>query len=111
LAKLLDIRTAVVRDNDGDYTTNCEQRYSDYECDNIKIFADEDNARKTFEICIYKDNTSICDDLFSERRRKLTVLEYMLKNKADAAFDLLDLKRDLINVPKYIEESIKWIRK
>lgn len=109
MAKLLKIKTAVIRDNDGDYQSKCVDSFSDYNLDTIKIFADKDNNRSTFEICVYKDNTAICDGLFSAGRKKLTVQEYMLANKANVAYELLDKKANELNVPDYIKEAIEWI--
>ncbi|MDD2887306.1 MAG: AAA family ATPase [Aliarcobacter sp.] len=110
IARLLGIKTAVIRDNDTDYEENIINRYKDYVGDNIKVFADNDNTRSTFEICMYQNNTRICDELFSGGRRSLSVQEYMLKNKADVAFELLDKKAIEINVPEYIKEAIEWIK-
>lgn len=59
---------------------------------------------------MFQDNTAICNELFSEGRRSLTVQDYMLKNKADVAFELLDKKATEINVPEYIKEAIEWIK-
>lgn len=110
LAKLLHVRTAVIRDNDGDYQKNCVENYSDYKMGHAKIFADtESTRRKTFEICMYEDNKAHCDELFNTPRRKLTALEYMLANKADAAFELLQLKEAELVAPAYIREAIQWI--
>jgi len=112
LSALLQIKTAVIRDNDGDYDANCVANYSDYaKNNNVKIFSDNDILRKTFEIALYQDNVSVCDNLFKSGRKKLTVQEYMLSNKADAAFELLDKKGDTLTPPKYIEEAILWIKK
>ena len=111
LAAILKIKTAVVRDNDGDYRNNCVDNYSDYaKEDHIKIFADADSARRTFEICMYADNIVICDALFAAGRKTLSVQDYMLKNKADAAFALLDQKGDSLAAPSYIKEAVEWIR-
>lgn len=110
IARLLGIKTAVIRDNDSDYLENITNRYEDYSLDNIKVFADNDNTRSTFEICMYQDNTNICDELFSSPRRRLSIQDYMLKNKADVAFELLDKKAGDINVPEYIKEAIEWIK-
>lgn len=111
IAKLLGIKTVVIRDNDLDYEENITNRYEDYVVvDNIKVFADNDNTRSTFEICMYQDNTTICDELFSRDRRILSIQDYMLKNKADVAFELLDKKATEINVPEYIKEAIEWIK-
>ena len=38
IAKHLNIKTAVIRDNDGDFKLNCVDRYSDYQEEHIKIF-------------------------------------------------------------------------
>lgn len=110
LAKLLGIRVAAIRDNDGDYQQNCVENYKGYVSDGAKIFADGDITRSTFEIGFYQDNRAACDDLFAASRKKLTVQEYMLKNKADVAFELLMKKSDDLVAPKYIQEAIKWIR-
>jgi len=109
ISKILKIKTAVIRDNDKDYQKNCIDNYSDYTDDNIKILADTNDARYTFEVAIYQDNTEICDELFSAGRRTLSVQDYMLKNKADVAFELLDKKSNEIIPPEYIKEAIRWI--
>lgn len=110
LAKLLGIKVAAIRDNDRDYQANCVANYADYTSASIQIFADENNARYTFEVCIYLDNKAICDGLFAADRRKLTVEEYMLKNKADAAFQLLENKGAELVAPEYIRQAVSWIR-
>ncbi|MDR5857979.1 AAA family ATPase [Halomonas eurihalina] len=109
LAKFLNIRTAVVRDNDGDHQANCIESYEEYEGDNIQVFFDKDDANSTFEICLYALNQVICDELFSPGRRKLTPLGYMLKNKADCAFRLRDEKADQLISPEYIRQALAWI--
>ncbi|MCK5778326.1 MAG: AAA family ATPase [Rhodospirillales bacterium] len=109
LATLLNIKAAVVTDNDGDIE-KCKARYADYETDQAKVFFDAAADRRTFEIAMYQDNTLICDELFGEDRKTLTVQDYMLSNKADVAFELLDKKADALTVPQYIQEAIQWIR-
>lgn len=110
LGKLLNIKTAAIRDNDKNYEKNCVENYKDEVTETIKVFADRDDKRSTFEICVYEDNRKVCDDLWAAGRRALTVQEYMLSNKADVAFTLLDKKANELVVPKYIEEAIQWIR-
>ncbi len=110
LAKLLTIKTAVIRDNDENYEQNCIDRYSEYSSNHIKVFFDKDNRRSTFEICLYEDNKTICDELFEKQRKTLTVKDYMRKNKAETAFLLLQNKSDQLNPPNYITEAIQWIR-
>lgn len=110
IAQLLGIKTAVVRDNDGDFQLNCVDRYEDYADDNIQIFYPDDNDISTFEISIFQINEAICNELFLAGRKTLTVQEYMLKNKADVAFELLDKKTGEVEVPEYIKNAIEWIK-
>jgi len=110
LAKLLKIRTAVIRDNDGDYEKHCVANYEGYLGENARVFADEDSDRSTFEICLYQDNVAACDELFGAGRRTLTTQEYMLGNKAEAALALLDKKGATLVAPGYLQEAIAWIR-
>ncbi|AYD45705.1 MULTISPECIES: ATP-dependent nuclease [Yersinia] len=110
LAKLLGIRVAAIRDNDSDHEKNCVLNYQEYIGDDAKIFTDDDNSRSTFEICLYLDNQAICEELFAAGRKTLTVQEYMLSNKAEAAFELLNKKAAELTAPKYIREAVKWIR-
>ncbi|MCX2696157.1 ATP-dependent nuclease [Ochrobactrum chromiisoli] len=110
LARLVGIKVAAIRDNDGDYQANCVDNYAEYVSDYIQIFADQDDERYTFEVCVYRDNTVICEAEFSAGRKKLTVEEYMLKNKTDAAFHLLANKGDELVTPAYMRMAIKWIR-
>lgn len=110
LARLLGVRTAVIRDNDGDYQKNCVENYAEHEMPHARVFADTDSAqRTTFEICLYEDNKTICDKVFRKPKRRLEPLSYMLANKADAAFDLLLAEEAELVAPGYIQEAIKWI--
>jgi putative ATP-dependent endonuclease of OLD family len=110
IAEILKIKTAVVRDNDGKYQENCVDRYSDYVTDNIRIFSDNNNSRSTFEICIYEDNIALCEELFKAGRKTLTVQEFMISNKAEVAYRLLNEKSSSIVPPQYIIDAIKWIK-
>lgn len=112
IAQFLKNKVAVITDNDGDYEENINKRYSDYmknQYPNIRIFSDHDNERYTFEVSLYKDNIEICDDEFQTPKRRLATLDYMLKNKADAAYSLLRNRVETLVVPKYIEEANLWI--
>lgn len=110
LAKLLGIKVAAIRDNDKDYAANCVANYLAHVSASIQIFADPDNARHTFEVCIYEDNQAACEELFAAGRKTLTVEEYMLKNKTDAAFLLLEKKGAALVAPGYIQKAVAWIR-
>lgn len=109
LAKTLKIRVAVIRDNDGDYQSNCVDNYEDHVADHIKVFSDADNSRYTFEVCMYQDNKSVCDKLFSGGKIKKRPLEFMLDNKAEAAFRLVDHDEENLDIPSYIKQAIAWI--
>lgn len=110
LARILEIKTAVLRDNDRDYQKNCVDRYADFSFPHVRVFADTDPARHTFEVCLYRENASVCEGLFSTSRAKLSVEEFMLKNKADAAFSLLSDAADRLIAPSYISDAVRWIR-
>jgi predicted ATP-dependent endonuclease of OLD family len=110
LGRLLNIKTAVIRDNDGNYQQNCVERYQTYVNENIKIFSDTDNNNHTFEICIYNCNQILCDELFGSERRTLTVQDYMNNNKAEVAYQLLIEMGSELMVPEYIKEAILWIK-
>ena len=58
---------------------------------------------------IYKDNQTVCDSEFQTPGRRLTIMDYMLKNKAEAAYLLLKNRADTIVVPQYIQDAITWI--
>ncbi|WP_029050322.1 ATP-dependent endonuclease [Cupriavidus sp. amp6] len=110
LGKLLGIKTAAIRDNDGNFQVNCVDNFSEHVYDEGKVFSDADDKQSTFEISLYSCNTEACDAVFAAGRKKLTVLEYMLANKADAALALLRKKGGELKVPNYIEKAIAWIR-
>ena len=99
-------------DNDKNYIDNITNNYSDYtqnQFSNIQIFSDSDNTRYTFEVCLYNDNQEICDAEFQTPLRRLNTLEYMLKNKAEAAYVLMKNRADTITVPQYIQDACVWI--
>ncbi|CAI0849630.1 Uncharacterised protein [Serratia grimesii] len=52
----------------------------------------------------------MCESLFGGHRRTLTVQAYMLANKAEAAFRLLQQYGPELIVPDYIQEALAWIR-
>lgn len=112
IAEILGNKVAVITDNDKDYTKNITNNYSEYisnQHPNISIFADKDNERYTFEVCLYNDNKSICDEEFNKPKRQLDIMQYMLKNKANVAYALLKNRADSIVTPQYIQNALKWI--
>jgi len=103
------MRTAIIRDNEKDYQANCIDNFVDYVSNNIRVFSDTDNAHYTFEVCMYQDNQATCDDLFSGGNIKKAPLEFMLDNKAESAFRLVDNHAEDLEIPNYIKQAIAWI--
>jgi predicted ATPase len=110
IAQLLGIKTAVVTDNDKDQQRKCVDRYTEFaKFENIRIFYDPDDGRWTFEVCVYRDNVEKCDELFGEKRKTLTVEEYMLKNKAEVAYQLASNVGKELVPPEYVKDAIRWL--
>jgi len=109
LALLLGMRTAVIRDNDGNGQKNCTENYHDYTTGNISIFFDGNDKLSTFEISLYAANQKVCEEAFGPGRRTLSVQEYMLANKADCAFTLLEQCSKALTPPDYIIQAVRWI--
>ena len=112
VAKKLNIKVAVITDNDNNYISNIAEKYKDYKDDNnIQVFSDTDNSRNTFEVCLYNDNYDYINN------HNITIetdkLKFMLNNKAESAYRILkELENDSENftIPKYIMDAIEWIR-
>jgi predicted ATP-dependent endonuclease of OLD family len=111
IANLLQIKTAIVRDNDGNFENNCIENYKLYTSDFAHLFYETNNEISTFEISLYQLNTKICDELFSPGLRTRTVQQLMLDEKTDCAYKLLDKKEKELVVPQYIIDSILWLIK
>lgn len=105
ITQLIQNKVAVVTDNDGDKQKNCIDKYADFLNNaNIKVFSEDNNDKRTFEIVLYGDNQELCDELFGE-----DALNYMLKNKTEAAYLLLEQSENVV-VPDYIRGAIEWIK-
>ena len=105
ITHLLGSKATVITDNDGNKQKCCIDKYSDFSDDtNIKICYEEDEQKSTFEKVLYSDNKNLCDRIFDGN-----ALDYMLKNKTEAAYSLLNQIENIV-VPKYIREAIEWIK-
>ncbi len=105
IAKQIKSKVAVITDNDKDHKKHCIEKYAEFAEDaNIQVFFETDDEKRTFEIVLYGDNTTLCDSLFGADAQN-----YMLTNKTEAAFRLLDQNQP-INVPNYIRRAIEWIK-
>ncbi|MGM0172621.1 hypothetical protein IGJ39_002774 [Enterococcus sp. AZ140] len=112
VAKILNKKTAVVTDNDKEFDQKIVHKYSDYNdtaC--IKVFADTNIDNFTFEVCIYNENQEwIKENNIAETS---DILQWMLSNKAEAAFRILTILEENesdFKIPNYIKESILWIK-
>lgn len=112
IAQALNIKVAVLTDNDYDYKNNITEKYAEYINDKIKIYSDVDNERHTFEVCLYQDN----EKLFVNEIKLTTSndkLKFMLNNKAESAYRILkELENSNINIkiPNYIKDALGWIK-
>ena len=105
IAVLTGCKTAVITDNDKDWQKNCINKYLEFKnAENIQIFYHTDNAEWTLEVVLYASNHTLCDTLFETDAQ-----EYMLKNKTEAAYCLMEQQQPII-VPEYIVRAINWIR-
>ena len=103
---------AVITDNDGDISRNITEKYKNYVDKNIRICSDDNKENNTFEICVFNENQNFFD--IHKITKSDGVLDYMLNNKAEAAFRLLNLLQDEnvakdFTIPKYIKDTIEWI--
>lgn len=98
--------------------------------DNLqRVYMSADEEEWTWEVCFYKLNQIVLDKLFADKIKDdkgdsetdLTqdsaigknippTLRWMLKNKTEAAYKMLSLQDDEIEVPKYIQEALRWIK-
>ncbi|KMK76287.1 ATP-dependent nuclease [Alkalihalobacillus pseudalcaliphilus] len=118
IAKILDKKVAVITDNDHDYEKNITEYYSSFVTEKIRIFADKEDLRHTFEVSLYEYNKTFIDDNLKSHNMSKGVQHYMLSNKAEAAFRLLcvftdnneNTSLDYFEIPTYIKDAIVWIR-
>ena len=135
LAQWLDIKVAVITDNDGKSPADVEARYLDNTIkDNIKVFTENDSTLKTLEPSFLKandDNMNKVAQVITKRKKEhiaeSELLAFMSNNKTEWAFRVLQSIQDKdketidlevsenklirLNIPKYIKDAINWIRK
>lgn len=109
IAKRLEKRIAVITDNDKGFTSNISSIYDELRDSNIEIFSDELPENYTFEVCLYNENKRFYDESFYNKSMTKGVASYLINNKAEAAFRLVDSYPDNFIIPKYIKETILWV--
>lgn len=110
LAKLLDLKTCVITDNDGNNENTILDKYSEYTSPKeiIKIFCSSKPEQYTFEVCIYEANKELCEVIINEKHKVKDILKYMLEHKTEVSYHLLSSDKDIV-VPEYIEKALQWI--
>lgn len=115
LAQILNKKIAIITDNDKNYEKNITNNYRDVLSENIKVFSDDDIDKYTFEVSLYKNNCDFFEERMSKTSMSNGVLSYMLNNKAEAAFRLLNILNDeqlydKFVIPQYIRDAFEWIK-
>lgn len=59
IADLLKIKTAVIRDNDGNFAKNCQENYENLLTSGIQLFSETDDSLATFEISMYHNRRNM----------------------------------------------------
>lgn len=113
---LSNLKVAVITDNDGDWQKKVENKYKDYdESGNLKVFYDKRNELRTLEPQFVDVNNEKLDDIcelfgLDKSTTDADVLsEWMQDNKTDWALKVFEAD-DRFQVPKYIQDAIKWIK-
>src|SRR5208337_1113488 len=108
IARLLEIKTCVVADNDG-CAEKLEKRFADYKnATNICLCYSTDDSLKTLETHMVKlNNMDTFNRLFGKAyATEGEVLAFMLENKTDCALKMFD-SPDALVMPEYIQNAIR----
>lgn len=114
IADKLNMKVAVITDNDKNYQKNIIEKYTEYKNkENIKIFSDMNTENWTFEVCLYKNNSKYLKD--KNITQSEDIQKFMLNNKSESAYRILkkldeENEKNEFNIPDYIERAIKWIK-
>jgi len=109
IADKLDLKINVVTDNDGDYSKNITQKYSEYQQhQNIKICASSNDTLKTLEPQFVECNDlSTLLKIFNKQAdtTKEELIYWMEKNKTEWALLIFETA-EKINFPDYVITAI-----
>ena len=112
MATKLNIKTAIITDNDRNIEKNISSVY-DIKEENVKVFYDANEENYTFEVSLYNTNKDFFEENIKTNNMVNGVDEFMLSNKTDAALRTLEELEINTNVkftiPEYIKEAIQWI--
>lgn len=111
IAKLLNINTVVVTDNDYDYVKNINNKYKDFMGGTIKLCFSTNNELNTLEPQVLKCDADNYDKLKKilgkDDKSEEELLEFMLKNKTDWALKVFLNSEIQLNFPEYINDAIQ----
>ena len=124
--KELNIKIAVITDNDEKDTNLSYMKEHNSQSISQKIFMDNDLKNFTWEVALYNCNEQNPDlekcagkidptadykfnkVIYGKNGENKPILGKMLNNKVDVAYKILQYEADL-QVPKYVKEAFKWI--
>ncbi|ASZ09219.1 ATP-dependent endonuclease [Mesoplasma chauliocola] len=125
ISQYLDLKVAAIYDNDGQIDKK-ERWFKDFTGENtknnIKMFCDSQiyepiNGHpkinnNTLEPAIVRANNveKLQKILGRKNMTEIDLIKFMQKKKVESAFSIFN-SNEIINCPKYIEESIEWITK
>lgn len=111
IAKLLNINTVVVTDNDHDYEKNINNKYKDYMVGTIKLCFSTNNELNTLEPqvlkCDARNYGKLKAILGKHDKSEEELLEFMLKNKTDWALKVFLNSEIQLYFPEYINDAIQ----
>ena len=109
-------KVAIITDNDGKEKENLIKYRSITETDTTKLFTDSDISRHTLEISFIEANSDRIQDLANTilkknkgNATKESLLSFLLQNKSEWSYRLLNDTNYQFNVPEYIVDAINWI--
>jgi len=106
VAKAIGHSADVIADNDGDYEHRVRARYASYIGNGIRVFADQDNRKRTLEYHVAALNSvTMLNSIFGRSdTTENEVREYMLANKTEWALAAFD-STETMNIPEYIQQA------
>lgn len=108
IATILDVEVIVITDNDGDYLSNIENKYSDYiGKENVAIVYSRNDDLRTLEDHIVDANSleTLNEVLGKKYETRPELLRYMKNNKTDWALAVFK-SGTKITYPEYIYDAI-----
>lgn len=109
IAKKINIKVAIVTDNDGDIETTVNKRYKNYILfQNIKVFSNENNEQNTLEPSFVFCNDEQKIKKLLDYTGKKNLSEYLQTCKTEWALAVFESDEDF-NYPDYIKKCVEWI--